>query len=95
MLFPGHNYLGPGNPVDNGEPVDEDDLTAQIHDRAYESANSDSDIREADKVAIFDFAKEAVLHNNWHAGIGAIGLGAKYALESVTGVLYPNVSIIP
>lgn len=92
MLFPGHNYLGPGNPVDNGEPVDEDDRTAQIHDRAYESATSDSDIRKADAIAIYDFAQEAIQHNNWHATVGALGLGGKYLLESITGVLYPNVS---
>ncbi len=33
--FPGHKYLGPGNGLDRGEPVDADDAAAQKHDQAY------------------------------------------------------------
>ncbi|KAL1426057.1 hypothetical protein MTO96_018532 [Rhipicephalus appendiculatus] len=28
----GHRYLGPGNPLRNGDPVDEDDGIAKSHD---------------------------------------------------------------
>lgn len=34
--FPGHKYLGPGNGLDRGEPVDADDAAAQKHDQAYD-----------------------------------------------------------
>lgn len=89
MLFPGHNYLGPGNDINNGEPVDSDDRIAQQHDRDYSNATNDSDIREADREAIWNFTKDALLNHNWHSGIGALGLGFKYGVESVTGVIYP------
>ncbi|KAH8021836.1 hypothetical protein HPB51_018542 [Rhipicephalus microplus] len=35
-LFSGHRYLGPGNPLRNGDPVDEDDGLAKSHDEAYD-----------------------------------------------------------
>lgn len=34
--FPGHKYLGPGNSLDRGPPVDADDAAAQKHDQAYQ-----------------------------------------------------------
>nr|QKN88759.1 MAG: capsid protein [Dependoparvovirus sp.] len=34
--FPGHKYLGPGNSLDRGDPVDADDAAAQKHDQAYQ-----------------------------------------------------------
>lgn len=34
--FPGHKYLGPGNGLDRGEPVDADDAAAQKHDQSYD-----------------------------------------------------------
>lgn len=36
LNFPGHKYLGPGNGLDRGAPVDADDAAAQAHDRAYQ-----------------------------------------------------------
>lgn len=32
----GYNYLGAGNPAENGPPTDEDDAIARIHDNAYQ-----------------------------------------------------------
>lgn len=90
MNFPGHNYLGPGNPVVNGEPVDEDDRIAQRHDIAYDEATSDEHIRAADRSAIGHFAQDYFTTGNYHSAIGAIGLGIKYAGESVFGVQYPR-----
>lgn len=93
MLFPGHNYLCPGNPVENGEPVDKDDRIARSHDIAYDEAFSDEHIRSADRVAIKDFGYDYLTTGNWHSLVGATGLGLKYVAESVFGVQYPrNVS---
>lgn len=33
--LPGYNYLGPGNPMDNGPPTDADDRIAVKHDEEY------------------------------------------------------------
>lgn len=88
--FPGHKYLGPGNPVNNGEPVDEDDRIAQRHDIAYDRARNSKDIRTADKTAIGEFTSDFLRTGNSHSAIGAVGLGAKFIGESIVGVQYPS-----
>ena len=35
LLFPGYNYLGPFNPLENGDPVNKADEAAKKHDLAY------------------------------------------------------------
>ena len=78
----GHNYFGPGNPLNNGIPVDSDDRIAQVHDTEYSIANSFEDIHKSDAKAIKSFAKDFVGTLNFHSAIGAAGLGAKYITES-------------
>lgn len=90
MNFPGHNYLGPGNPIENGEPVDEDDRIARRHDILYYAATSVEDIRAANRSAIVDFTKDFLYTGNYHSAIGSVGLGLKYIGESVFGVQYPG-----
>lgn len=86
--LPFHHYIGPGNPINNGPPVDQDDLIAQIHDTRYAHAQSDQDIHAADNEAIGDFLSNVA---NPHSAIGAIGLGAKRLFESALGrVVYPD-----
>lgn len=36
-LAPGYNYCGPGNPLDNGEPVNESDSHCRQHDQDYDN----------------------------------------------------------
>lgn len=91
MNLPGHNYIGPGNPSDNGLPIDKDDEIAQVHDNDYDNATSSDDIRAADVRAIHNFGADVVETGNVHSMIGAGGLAAKYTVETVTGVLYPVV----
>lgn len=81
FLFPGHRYLGPGNPLDNGEPVDEDDRIAQDHDQAYSRAESDSDIFAADRSSFGAFTSDFLHTGNWHSALGAAGLGVKNLVE--------------
>lgn len=90
FTFPGHRYLGPGNPLRNGEPVDSDDRIVERHDWAYEFSQTDGDVRRVDREAIGEFSRDAIVNCNWHSVVGAAGLGAKYAVETVTGVQYPR-----
>ena len=91
LTLPGFNYLGPGNPLDNGEPTNNADRIARDHDIEYSTATSPEDIRRSDRKAIIRFLGDRDLFGPSIGGtIGAIGIGAKYALESVTGVLYPS-----
>lgn len=95
LHLPGHHYLGPGSrrdPRGRRKPVDRDDAIAEQHDIAYEKAKTSTEVREADKKAILEFSSDAFHNRNYHSAIGAIGLGTKYAVESLTGVLYPRIS---
>jgi len=92
FIFPGHNYLGPGNKLASAPPVDTDDLIAQEHDLAYECAEEETDIFKADEKAIFAFIFDWIRNKNWHSGVGAIGLGLKHLTEMIIGkVLYPKI----
>ena len=86
----GHNYFGPGNDLNNGQPIDSDDRIAQIHDIEYSTANTFQDIHKSDAKAIKSFAKDFISTGNWHSAIGASALGIKYATEHTIGRnLYP------
>lgn len=91
FLWPGHNYLGPGNPLENGEPVDEADRIAQRHDIAYNQAKSTKDIYNSDRTAIYEFGKDFLSHPNTSSLAGAVGLSLKHITEAgITGLIYPN-----
>nr|QTE03993.1 MAG: capsid protein [Motacilla cinerea parvoviridae sp.] len=85
VLFPGHNYLGPGNPIDDAQPVDEDDRIAREHDIAYARARTREDVETADNEAIDQFAESG----NLHGVVGALGLEVKKTWENVFGQTYP------
>lgn len=89
--LPGHNWIGPGTDVKKaGKPVDRDDEIAKKHDLAYEAAESDQHVRNADKEAIGEFWDDFKTNLNPHSLLGAAGIGAKYVTESVFGVQYPK-----
>ncbi|KAH8033055.1 hypothetical protein HPB51_006013 [Rhipicephalus microplus] len=56
-LFPGHRYLSPGNPLHNGDTVDEDGGIAKSHHEAYERATSHEDVFAADQASAALFLK--------------------------------------
>lgn len=93
--WPGRRYLGPGNPLEAGEPVDSVDRIAKLHDIAYEYARSKKDIFHADKVAVAEFATEFASEAkrwkiNWGALAGTVGLCTKNLVEGVLQTtLYP------
>lgn len=89
LLFPGHNYLGPGNPLDNGPSVDNADEIAREHDYSYENARSSFDIHKSDLKAIGQFGYDFVKDPNLASASGFVGLGAKKYLETYTGLTYP------
>lgn len=93
FLFPGHKYLGPGNKLNSGEPVDSDDAIAREHDHDYEVATCKEDVHIADKKAIFSFILDWIINKNWHSAVGAFGLSCKHVTERLMKrVLYPRFS---
>lgn len=87
MLYPGHNYLGPGNPINNGEPVDYADRVAREHDINYTNAIVDKDIYDADLKAIKKFGTHYITHGDLPSLTGAVGLGIKTGTERFIGKL--------
>ncbi|KAJ8868640.1 hypothetical protein PR048_030179 [Dryococelus australis] len=73
---------GGGNPVNNGDPVDEDDCIARDHDIAYDCATTSEEVGEA----VSKFTSDFIHNENFHSTIGAAGLGINYGLESLTVV---------
>lgn len=94
MRLPFHKYLGPGNSLNEGTPVNAADSIAHDHDFSYEQDVSRNNIRSADSDAIRLFTDNFVsnLNNPWESipsAIGAIGLTAKKYFEDTFGQVYP------
>lgn len=92
MNWPGYKYLGPGNNINNGSPVNIVDSIAKQHDLAYDNAKTKDDIRKCDLKAIDEFGKVEThgIGEYVASAVGKYGLKTKYSVESVTGVLYPQ-----
>lgn len=90
-VLPLSKNIGPGN-VPDPQSSNWVDAEAYHHDRAYGSASSQSDIRQADKDFLLHLTKYPDTNpvNFAHQLVGGLGIGAKYLAESVAGVQYPN-----
>lgn len=91
LVLPFSNNIGPGNTIQSARS--NSDVIAQGHDLHYQDAKGPSDVSSADIEAVGQFVKEATGGHNpisqLQAVVGALGLGAKYAVEKLTGkVLY-------
>lgn len=89
VSLPDHRYIGPGNTIDDTEPVDLDDSIAKEHDINYEKAKTQEDVQEADRQGADEFLSDFIDNKNPHSAIGYIGLKAKEKFESIVGVQYP------
>lgn len=93
FVLPGYKYLGPGNKLNSGAPVNSADFIAQKHDNAYHNANTKQDIYDADKEAINEFASNFIEKPTIGAALGYIGLGAKHIVEtSLNTLIYPSIT---
>lgn len=91
FTLPFHNYIGPGNPLNNGEPVNSADRIAQIHDQSYAIAKTKQDIFNSDSLAIKEFLNDFYEKRNIGALVGAAGLSIKHNIEKkFNKVLYPT-----
>lgn len=93
LTLPGHNYIGPGNELNNGIPIDMDDSIAQEHDIAYEQAKNKDDIFKADQQALNEFGIDFYENKNLHSGLGFVGIGIKHSVEKLLDkTVYPSMS---
>ena len=101
LTLPFTKYTGPGNPLDNGEPVHRADAESKIHDQAYADARDKYDIFEADNkylehqsnIFAEGLSGKASLGELITAGVGLVGIGGKHAIEKhLDKTLYPSFS---
>lgn len=90
LTWPGYKYLGPGNKIEEGTPVNEADLIAKSHDIEYSQAKTKEDIYTSDKIAISEFRDSLVNNPSVGAAVGLIGLSIKHTVESgLNKTIYP------
>jgi hypothetical protein len=97
FTLPGHNYEGPGNSLNNGEPTTETDAFARKHDLAYAWASyqkvigklNDSAFEAAIHAADEEFASNCNLVST-DGFMGWVGIRAKKFVEHFTGLIYPS-----
>lgn len=91
FTLPFHNYLGPGNPINNGEPTNSADYIAKLHDKSYAIAKTKRDIFKADKKAINEFIADFYEKRTIGSLIGAAGLSIKHSVEKkLDKIIYPH-----
>lgn len=89
----GHRYLGPGNPLDNGEPVNSADRIAQQHDFEYSRAKTKEDIFNSDRRAIANFVDDFANKPSIGNIVGIAGLSIKHGAEKILDrVIYPPIA---
>lgn len=91
FVLPGYKYLGPGNNLYEGTPVNKADSIARKHDFEYNSAVNKSQVFDSDNRAILSFFNEYSENKTFGALVGALGLGAKTSVEQFFDTsIYPN-----
>ena len=98
----GHNYEGPGNSLQAGDPVDDSDEYARRHDIQYFDTQwrynegeltreqAEREVRAEDREAEYNF-RQAAEHGERLAGtLGDWGLSIKNKFEDIFGHQYPD-----
>lgn len=103
-IYPGYKYLGPGNPLNQGPPVNKLDAAAKKHDEKYHKITEyykktknkqrfEQEIADADEEFIEEvatFAPEGP-YDTVAKWIAYGGIETKHILEKYTGIIYPRV----
>lgn len=87
MTLPGYKYLGPGNNLYSGAPVNKLDALAEKHDWQYTLAKSYDDVYKADKEFINEAKKEGFVGR-----VSSSVISLKSQFESKLFPLYPRLN---
>ena len=88
IQVPGTNYVGPGNPIDNGPPTSFVDEDARRHDIEYSQPGTD--IGKSDREAIKRFGDHHAEEGDVTSLLGVAGLEIKQKVEQLAGPIYPR-----
>lgn len=103
LTLPGYKYLGPLNSLNRGLPTNRLDAAAKKHDEQYHKITDyykktknykqfESEVRKADLTfleEVKEFTPEST-YDQVASWLATGGIGTKYLIEQVTGVLYPT-----
>lgn len=90
LLYPKHNYLGPGNSLFNGQPINKADEIAQAHDWDYATSKTKEEIFDSDNTAIQAFDNNLKNNFNIPSLVGKYGLSIKSGFEKlINKTVYP------
>lgn len=106
LLVPGHRYLGPGNPLRNGQPTNQVDEAARQHDIRYSQAEDTfrssgnleeayKNIQDADEDFLYslDDIEPGTYTEAFGKFVGKTGIGIKKGVEgTLHSTLYPMFS---
>lgn len=101
LVLPPFKYLGPGNSLNRGQPFNQIDADAQVHDIQYSQAKNSKDVQDSDKEFLRksgDHIAEGLsgkgsISDTLGAIAGGLGIGTKYSVEKAIGKpLYPSIS---
>lgn len=103
LTLPGYNYLGPGNSLNSGVPVNQLDAAAKTHDEKYHKITEyykktknrktfEQNIREADEEFLHEVSLIAPVttYESFAKYLAQGGIGTKYLVENIVGVVYPR-----
>lgn len=108
LTLPGYKYLGPLNSLNRGLPTNKLDAAAKKHDEQYHKITDyykktknykefETQVRKADLEFLHDvkeFTPETT-YDQVASWLATGGIGTKFLIEQVTGVLYPTSSDEP
>lgn len=103
LTLPGYKYLGPGNSLNRGVPVNKLDAVAKKHDEQYHKITEyykktknkkrfEEQVRQADSEFLQEVSEIAPdsTYDAFAKYLATGGIGTKFLVETVTGVIYPN-----
>uniref|UniRef100_A0A2A4J3C3 Phospholipase A2-like domain-containing protein n=1 Tax=Heliothis virescens TaxID=7102 RepID=A0A2A4J3C3_HELVI len=104
-VFPGYKYVGPGNSLERGVPINKLDAAAKKHDEKYhkiteyyKKTKNYKNFQEQIQAADIEFVNEVATfapetsYDQIVKWISLAGIEGKHILEKYTGIIYPKVT---
>lgn len=105
IVFPGYKYVGPGNSLNRGVPINKLDAAAKKHDEKYhkiteyyKKTKNKKHFEEQIAIADIEFVNEVATfapetsYDQVVKWIALAGIEGKHILEKYTGIIYPRVT---
>lgn len=92
-LVPGYKYLGPGNSLQNGLPVNKLDAIAQAHDQSYANATNRADIIASDYESAKQMFNNTFQSQSLGEGVLSVVSGAALGAKAIQADIMNKLSL--